>query len=251
MTVLLEDVIKLFSIIAVFPVFFTFIRYCLNVFNRSIVELVILPARVRVWEDFLEKILLITILIGTSIFSTLLGNTKLSERIISCLLNWMTSILFLIIIVIFIAWILSFFITRIKEYSKVITTLIMIALMILFLYLPLIICVLKQQLISRKITISLTEIVFVTIGIIILYSVIFITALKCSNYFHRRQKRQYKIESLDVSNLSNLIFIYSLNDDVQVFYKYPEDIQKIKMPFYIFYPKEKNLYRVYDGSKEE
>lgn len=241
----IDELVKIASIISILPIGIVVVRNWIEIYNRTIVETIVLPIRKKKWEDFLERVILIFILVLALSVPVIVGKNSINLDLIYLGIMVTFTIIVIILFILVIFFILSFFMIYSKKIRGVITNIILSKLMLSFLLIPQITYLIKRDYEDSNAHINIIELIVLYLGISITYLIMFFVAIKFANYFNKNKISTYKIQIIENEELNNLVYLFSLSDDIQVLYKYPVKLKDIKLPFYIFYPKEKCLYMFY------
>jgi len=107
----------------------------------------------------------------------------------------------------------------------------------------------KEQIINKIIKDGYNFIYLIGLVTVVIVIIIFYLFIDIARYFKKKNIEGYKMEIIDVKSISELYFVYSIDSDIQVFHYNALNKKQLKLPAYIFYPKEKILYKI-DKEKE-
>ncbi|MCM3634258.1 hypothetical protein [Paenibacillus camelliae] len=243
----LEVLLKMFSVITVLlPI----IRLFIIMQNRSIVEYVILPHKTREWESFLELVFLSAVIVIACTVPVLTLTFNISIELITILI--LTNSFFILCAhgCAFVFWIISLFTSKIKKYSNIINNILFTDFILHLILLTLITILYKEEILNKVIKENFNYIYLLGLVTIVIVILLFCVFRDIARYFKEKNIEGYKMEIMDVENINELYFVYSIDNDIQVFHSYALSKKQLKLPAYIFYPKEKLLYKI-DTHKEK
>lgn len=242
----LEVIIKILSILGIVV---AFARLFIIITNRSIVEIILISNRTRMWEDFLEVIFVVLILIFSLTIPVIfvdINNLLLGIVLLMDLVAFVVSAILLIM-----CCIVHFFKPISKRNIKIINVAIFINMSAIFVSCPIWTAVYKSELLNKISGNHYIQLIYIYLSLFIIFLATFYFYRKMYVYFNGKKLTFYKVELVDINILNSLFYIFSLDNDRQIFTPRPADRKNLSLPIYVFYPKEKILYKYYQKVEEK
>jgi len=239
----LEVIIKTASFIAIIA---TFVRMIISITNRSVLEIILISNTIRVWEEFVEILFVVLILLVSSSLPSLVADLVMTKQLLDLIMLIDFIIVGLSFLIIAGYWLIYLFTHRIKKCIRVINISIFTNMLSLFITSGLVTNVFQSEIIKEIKNGSIIKVISIFGLIYIFYTVLFYFYRNTYQYFNgRRQVVSYKVEISDVSKVNELYFVFALDTERQIFTTYPVNKKGLILPAYVFYPKEQKLYKYY------
>lgn len=238
--------------IPIITLFLPLLRFFIIMQNRTVVEYIILPHRTREWENFLEVVFLCFIMVLACTLPIFIVTIHIKEQLFIYLFITNCILILGAHIFIIVCWLILWFTNRIKKYSNFIkkySDFISIVIFVDFLLhltlLTLFTILFKDMITKNFLGGKYINIYILVLVIIFLVIFLFYVFRDIARYFVKKNMRGYKLEIVDDKSINELYFVYSIDNDIQVFQSKAVNKKQLELPAYIFYPKEKLLYKIY------
>lgn len=231
----LELIIKIFSLLGIVV---ACVRLFIKINNRSIVEIILISNRTRMWEDFLEVIFVVLILIFSLTIPVIfvdLNNLLLGIVLLIDLVAFVVSAIFLIM-----CCIVHFFKPISKKNIKIINVAIFINLFALFVSCPIGTAIYKSELLNKISDHQYIELIYIYLSLFIIFLASFYFYRKVYVYFNGKKLTSYKVELVDINILNSLFYIFSLDNDRQIFTPRPVDRKNVITTYICVLSKREN-----------
>lgn len=239
---MIDLVIKIFSIVASLGLL---LKIFLTITSKTEIEIIFTTQNTRIWESFIEKTflsLLMTtfITVGTAVVSFQ------NRKIINYLGNTLLWIILISLAVLFLLKLIMYLIKKKPKPNGVMANIIFLNLFSLTLF----ICFININARSAYRNIYFEGdyvllIVYFVLIFLILFSCLYIYR-SLFQFIISPAPTKYRVKKIIYNNineeLDKLYFIFMLDNERHVFSRFPTTKNKMKLPAYIYYPKENALY---------
>lgn len=238
-----EFITKLLAIIGSIGITF---KHFITITNKTEVETIFTPNQTRRWDEFLDFIFISLVNTGLLLFLTFLWIIPTEASWV----KWIGNILPMGIVVLMISTLLIKGIMLLRHLKPknngLLSKLIMItyfALHVLMLYVTLLNrSLFREKILKTNYTFSAAYALCMFFFVILLtYSTRFVY-----KFFVQPPPPKFKVDKIEAAHiteeLKNLYFIFAIDHETHVFSRFPTTRAKMKLPAYIFYPKENALY---------
>lgn len=241
----LEELVKIISIITALV---ACVRLIISISNRSVIEIILISKSTRAWEDFIEVLLALLFIIVSLTFPVLFLKLEMNESILGFLMVCM-SILFVCSLLIIIGYSITYFFTnKIKKYVEVLKKCVLTNMISLLLICYFAIFSLKSEILIKINSKDLGDVIYGFVSLYVFLVFAFYIYRNIYAYYNGVKNVAYKVELIDSNQLKELYYIFALDTDRLIFANYPVSKKSLTLPVYLYYPKEKSLYRF---SKEQ
>lgn len=234
------------TIIALISAAMIIAKPMVSISNKTEVELILTPNQTRRWEHFLDHVLISLVLTMLIVLGTILCKLPLQSR----LLNWISIAQIIItpglIVIIGITKGVMKLIRIKPKQDGFLAKLIMSGYIFIFLF-GFHLTLHNRSMLREKVIHFDYKFLAIVLFIIYFYSLIFsFLTLLIYRSFINPPPPKYKVIKFDAltiaDELNKLYFIFALDQDTQVFSRFPTTRAEMKLPAYLFYPKECTLY---------
>ena len=236
----LEVLVQFVSILAII---IACVRFFIKIANRSIFEIILVSNNTRMWEDFVEILFAVLFLMLLQTIPVIFTDFRISNVVLG-IITFIDLVTFSIsFIVLFIYGIFRFFSNWIKRFSRVVNIALSINMISVFASCSLITFSFKSEILQKVEKNEFSDLVLSYLLIYISYLLVLFLYRNVYLYFNGRKQVAYKVEISDINILDSLYFIFALDNDRHVLTNYPVNRKKLSLPAYLYYPREKILYK--------
>lgn len=238
----LEVLVKLLSILAVL---IAVIRLFISILNRSVLEIILTSNSTRKWEEFVEILIAVFFLTISLNLPAILVDFVISDKVLGYLVV-IDLFVFVISLIIIVLYMVTYWIThKIRKFVKVVNFAIFANMFSVFFSSSLGTTLLKSDIVQIIKNNNYSELIAIFLMIYIFFVSIFYLSRNAYAYFNGINQVPYKVELIDANILNTLYFVFALDNDRHVFSNFPVSRTKMSLPAYVYYPKEKVLYKYF------
>lgn len=245
MNQILEVLVKLLSLLAIL---ISIIRLFISIHNRSVLEIILTSNSTRKWEEIVEILLAVFFLAISLNLPVIISDLVINENVLGYLVI-IDLFVFVISLSIIMLYMVTYWIThRIKKFVKIVNIAIFANMISVFFSSSLGTILLKSNIVQLIKNNNYLELILIFLTIYIFFVSIFYLSRNAYVTFNGIKQVAYKVKLIDTNILNTLYFVFALDNDRHVFSNYPMNRTKISLPAYVYYPKEKVLYKYFKES---
>ncbi len=242
MNELLEILVSFVSIVATV---IAGVRLLILVSHRSMLEVILASNSTRAWEEFVEILLVIFFLMISLTFPIVWLDLVMSNIVLDILALVDFAAFFISLFVLAAYAIVHFFSHKIRKFIKVVNVAIFVNMISLFVSVSFMTIAFKTEIMQKIKSHAFVELICICLSAFVCLVVLVYLYRNLFVYFNGRKQTAYKVEICDISVLNDLYFIFALDADRSVFANYPVNREKLSLPAYLYYPREKMLYKYF------
>ena len=236
----LEVLIKLLSLVAII---IATIKIWIKIMNRSIIEIILASSANKQWDDFVEVLFAVLFLICSSTVPFTVLDLQISNTVMGLLIMLNLSVFVVSVLFLAICGVIYFISNRFKTLLKTINVFVSINMFSIFTSLFLGTISYRSQILAQIDSNNYSKLSLAFCIVYIFFIVAFYFYRSVHIYFNGSQNAAYKVEEIDSKEISELCFIFALDNERHIFIDRPLKRNKLKLPVYLYYPKEKVLYK--------
>lgn len=252
---LMEEIMKEFifngvgSIVSIITAFFILLRFFVNVFNKTIVDQILVPRVKKLQTGILENIAGSSLLALCLIVPTIFINLEINSSALVNILEWILLIsLFLFSICTLVLFIIFGWYEIFPNTNKKVFTLRLIMInLYLFMAMTVLWTFLSREKILKNLTSNISTTLLKFILFLIAFYIIFHGYIWIGKHVNRKRlNKKYRIKDIDLKELDSLYLLYKYDEEQHILSENYNKDRLIDLPFYVYYPKEKVLLKYYE-----
>jgi hypothetical protein len=232
------------AIITILGAVVVWIRLFIRTTNKTIVDMIVESRSVKLWDEFLELVLLSSVLVIMLLVPVFYMDMPLIILTILLIVNLLFFFLSLLIVVGY--WIFSFF----KPVKGKFLTICIITNYILLFIMPFILLKGEKEQLIGKITGNYIYAVIIAIALVAFHCLLLQMYPSILRSFNKPEIKKYQVERIvePANELGRLYFLYMLDNERHVMSE-SANLKKIsERPFYIYFPKENALIKYFKNN---